>query len=179
MVFDPKDSFYNKENEILRCLYRYYDNPGSLAAIDRHLRKFRLEALSPKDFNQADLHEIARIYFRALDQDEELDTRQYIDKNVPESVRDAFTVLKNKKLDPPNETVELDEEIIRSVAFMRQEKCEYDKSELQTLLEDSETGDENIRTYESMLNRTLERRRLLDILIDNINMIDFKNGKTE
>ena len=178
MVFDPKDSFYNKENEILRCLYRYYDNPGSLAAIDRHLRKFRLEALSPKDFNQAELHEIARIYFRALDQDEELDTRQYIENNVPESVRDAFTVLKNKKPDPPNETAELDEEIIRSVAFMRQEKCEYDKSELQTLLQESGSADENTRTYESMLNRTLERRRLLDILIDNINMIDFKNGKT-
>ena len=61
---------------------------------------------------------------------------------------------------------------------MRQEKCEYDKSELQTLLQDSESGDENIRNYETMLNRTLERRRLLDILIDNINMIDFKNGKT-
>ena len=134
--------------------------------------------MSPKDFNQSDLHEIARIYFRALDQDEELDTRQYIEKNVPESVRDAFTVLKNKKVDPPNETAELDEEIIRSVAFMRQEKCEYDKSELQTLLQDSESGDENIRNYETMLNRTLERRRLLDILIDNINMIDFKNGKT-
>ena len=43
--------------------------------------------------------------------------------------------------------------------------------------EDSEAGDENIRTYEAMLDRTLERRRLLDILIDNINKIDFKNGK--
>ena len=86
-------------------------------------------------------------------------------------------MLKNKKPDPLQETVELDEEILRSVAFMRQEKCEYDKSELQALVEDSEAGDENIRTYEAMLDRTLERRRLLDILIDNINKIDFKNGK--
>ncbi len=179
MVFDPKDSFYNKENEILRCLYRYYDNPGSLAAIDRHLRRFRLEALSPDDFNQSDLHEIARIYFTALDQDDELDTRQYIDSNVPESVKEAFFALKNGKADPPNETTELDEEIIRSVAFMRQEKCEYEKSELQTLLRDSEAGDENARTYEALLNRTLERRRLLDILINDINMTDFRNGKTE
>ena len=178
MVFDPKDSFYNKENEILRCLYRYYDNPGSLAAIDRHLRRFRLEAMSPDDFNQSDLHEIARIYFAALDQDDELDTRQYIDKNVPESVQEAFSALKNKKVDPPNETLELDEEIIRSVAFMRQEKCEYEKSELQMLLRDCEPGDENARTYESLLNHTLERRRLLDILINDINMTDFKNGKT-
>lgn len=178
LVFDPKDSFYNKENEILRCLYRYYDNPGSLAAIDRRLRKFRLEALSPTDFNQSDLHEIARIYFLALDQDEELDTRAYIEKHIPESVRETFTVLKNKKIDSPNETAELDEEIVRSVAFMRQEKCEYDKSELQTLLADCPPDDENIHTYETMLDRTLERRRRLDILIDNINMIDFRNGKT-
>ena len=178
MVFDPKDSFYNKENEILRCLYRYYDNPGSLAAIDRRLRKFRLEALSPADFNQSDLHEIARIYFHALDQDEELDTREYIEKNVPESVRDTFAVLKSRKNDNPNEMQELDEEIIRSVAFMRQEKCEYDKFELQTLMQDSDAGDENIRMYETKLKQTLERRRLLDILIDNINMIDFRNGKT-
>ncbi len=179
MVFDPKDSFYNKENEILRCLYRYYDNPGSLAAIDRHLRRFRLEALSPDDFNQSDLHEIARTYFMALNQDDELDTRQYIDNNVPESVREAFLALKNKKPDPPNETLELDEEIIRSVAYMRQEKCEYEKSELQTLLRDCEPGDENIRQYETLLDHTLERRRLLDILINDINLTDFRNGKTE
>ena len=178
MVFDPRDSFYNKENEILRCLYRYYDNPGSLAAIDRRLGKFRQEALSPADFNQTDLHEIARTYFRALDQDEELDTREYIEKNLPESVREAFNLLKNKKPDHPNETIDLDEEIIRSVAFMRQEKCEYEKTEMQALLEDCESGDENIPNYEAMLKQTLERRRLLDILIDNINMIDFRNGKT-
>ncbi len=177
MVFDPKDSFYNKENEILRCLYRYYDNPGSLAAIDRKLRKFHLEAMSPLDFNQTALHEIASVYFRALDQDEELDTRAYIEKNIPESVQDTFLALKNKRTDSMDETLELDEEILRSVAFMRQEKCEYDKSELQSLLEGSEAGSENSRNFEDMLDRTLQRRRLLDILIDNINMIDFKNGK--
>ena len=174
MVFDPRDSFYNKENEILRCLYRYYENPGSLAAIDRKLRKFHLEAMSPADFNQTDLHEIARIYFRALDQDEELDTRAYIEKNIPESVRDTFTILKNKKTDPASEMQELDEEILRSVAFMRQEKCEYEKTDLQSLLSDGETDAENLKNYEKMLDRTLERRRLLDILIDNINMIDFR-----
>ena len=177
MVFDPKDSFYNKENEILRCLFRYYDNPGSLAAIDRKLRKFHLEAMSPMDFNQTDLHEIASVYFRALDQDEELDTKAFIEKNVPESVQDTFLALKNKRADSINETLELDEEILRSVAFMRQEKCEYDKSELQSLLEESEPGSEEMHNFESMLDRTLQRRRLLDILIDDINMIDFRNGK--
>lgn len=177
MVFDPKDSFYNKENEILRCLCRYYDNPGSLAAIDRKLRKFHLEAMSPMDFNQTDLHEIASVYFRALDQDEELDTKAYIEKNIPQSVQDTFLALKNKRTDKADETLELDEEILRSVAFMRQEKCEYDKSELQSLLEASEPGSEDTQNFESMLNRTLERRRMLDILIENINMIDFKNGK--
>lgn len=177
MVFDPKDSFYNKENEILRCLYRYYDNPGSLAAIDRKLRKFHLEAMSPMDFNQTDLHEIASVYFRALDQDEELDTKAFIEKNIPESVQDTFFALKNKRPDNLNETLELDEEILRSVAFMRQEKCEYDKSELQSLLEGSEPGSEDMRNFETMLDRTLQRRRQLDILIDNINMIDFRNGK--
>ena len=177
MVFDPKDSFYNKENEILRCLYRYYDNPGSLAAIDRKLRKFHLEAMSPMDFNQTDLHEIASVYFRALDQDEELDTKAFIEKNVPESVQDTFLALKNKRSDNLNETLELDEEILRSVAFMRQEKCEYDKSELQSLLEGSEPGSEDMRNFETMLDRTIQRRRQLDILIDNINMIDFRNGK--
>ena len=177
MVFDPKDSFYNKENEILRCLYRYYDNPGSLAAIDRKLRKFHLEAMSPLDFNQTDLHEIASVYFRALDQDEELDTKAYIEKNVPESVQDTFLALKNKRAVSADESLEMDEEILRSVAFMRQEKCEYDKSELQSLLEGSEAGSESSRNFEEMLNRTLQRRRLLDILIDDINMIDLKNGK--
>ena len=174
MVFDPKDSFYNKENEILRCLYRYYDNPGSLAAIDRRLRKFHLEAMSPMDFNQTDLHEIASIYFRALDQDEELDTKAFIEKNVPESVQDTFFALKNKKANDLNETMELDEEVLRSVAFMRQEKCEYDKSELQTLLENCEPGSEDMRNFESMLDGTLKRSRLLDILINDINMIDLR-----
>ena len=174
MVFDPRDSFYNKENEILRCLYRYYENPGSLAAIDRKLRKFHLEAMSPADFNQTDLHEIARVYFRALDQDEELDTRAYIENNLPESVRDTFTTLKNKKTDPTNDMQELDEEILRSVAFMRQEKCEYEKTDIQSLLSDSETDEESVKNYENILDRTLERRRLLDILIDNINVMDFR-----
>ena len=174
MVFDPRDSFYNKENEILRCLYRYYENPGSLAAIDRKLRKFHLEAMSPADFNQTDLHEIARIYFRALDQDEELDTRAYIEKNLPESVRDTFSLLKNKKTDTANDLQELDEEILRSVAFMRQEKCEYEKSDIQSLLSDKESDAESLKNYENMLDRTLERRRLLDILIDNINEMDFR-----
>lgn len=174
MVFDPRDSFYNKENEILRCLYRYYENPGSLAAIDRKLRKFHLEAMSPADFNQTDLHEIARVYFRALDQDEELDTRAYIENNLPESVRDTFTTLKNKKTDPANDMQELDEEILRSVAFMRQEKCEYEKTDIQSLLSDSETDAESVKNYENILDRTLERRRLLDILIDNINVMDFR-----
>ena len=174
MVFDPRDSFYNKENEILRCLYRYYENPGSLAAIDRKLRKFHLEAMSPADFNQTDLHEIARIYFRALDQDEELDTRAYIEKNLPESVRDTFSLLKNKKTDPANDLQELDEEILRSVAFMRQEKCEYEKSDIQSLLSDKESDAESLKNYENVLDRTLERRRLLDILIDNINEMDFR-----
>lgn len=177
LVFDPRDSFFNKENEILRCLYRYYENPGSLAAIDRTLRKFRLEALSPDDFNQTALHEIAAVYFRALDQDEELDTREYVEKNMPASVQDVFLSLKNKKADSQSETQELDEEILRSLAFMRQEKCEYDKSEIQTLLEGSEPDSEEIRNFEEMLNKTLERRRRLDILIDTINTLDFKNGK--
>lgn len=177
LVFDPRDSFFNKENEILRCLYRYYENPGSLAAIDRTLRKFRLEALSPADFNQTALHEIAAVYFRALDQDEELDTREYVEKNMPASVQDVFLSLKNKKADSQSETQELDEEILRSLAFMRQEKCEYDKSEIQTLLEGSEPDSEEIRNFEEMLDKTLERRRRLDILIDTINTLDFKNGK--
>ena len=177
LVFDPRDSFFNKENEILRCLYRYYENPGSLAAIDRTLRKFRLEALSPDDFNQTALHEIAAVYFRALDQDEELDTREYVEKNMPASVQDVFLSLKNKKADSQSETQELDEEILRSLAFMRQEKCEYDKSEIQTLLEGSEPDSEEIRNFEEMLDKTLERRRRLDILIDTINTLDFKNGK--
>jgi len=64
-----------------------------------------------------------------------------------------------------------------AAGFMRQEKCEYDKTELQSLLEGSEPGSEDSQNFEIMLNRTLERRRMLDILIDNINMIDFKNGK--
>ena len=85
--------------------------------------------------------------------------------------------MKNKQTEKLNETLELDEEILRSVAFMRQEKCEYDKSELQSLLEGSEPGSEDTRNFETMLDRTLQRRRLLDILIDNINMIDFRNGK--
>ena len=177
LVFDPRDSFFNKENEILRCLYRYYENPGSLAVIDRTLRKFRLEALSPADFNQTALHEIAAVYFRALDQDEELDTREYVEKNMPASVQDVFLSLKNKKADSQSETQELDEEILRSLAFMRQEKCEYDKSEIQTLLEGSEPDSEEIRNFEEMLDKTLERRRRLDILIDTINTLDFKNGK--
>ena len=177
LVFDPRDSFFNKENEILRCLYRYYENPGSLAAIDRTLRKFRLEAISPADFNQTALHEIAAVYFRALDQDEELDTREYVEKNMPASVQDVFLSLKNKKADSQSETQELDEEILRSLAFMRQEKCEYDKSEIQTLLEGSEPDSEEIRNFEEMLDKTLERRRRLDILIDTINTLDFKNGK--
>lgn len=177
MVFDPKDSFYNKENEILRCLYRYYENPGSLAVIDRTLRRFRLEAMSPADFNQTALHEIASVYFRALDQDEELDTKEFVEKHMPESVREVFLTLKNKKPDNPSETQELDEEILRSLAFMRQEKCEYDKSELQALLEGSDPESGEMRNFEEMLDRTLERRRRLDILIDTINTIDFKNGK--
>lgn len=179
LVFDPKDSFYNKENEILRCLYLYYETPGSLADIDRKLRRYKLEPLSPSDFIQSDLHEIASVYFRALDQDEELDTRSYIEKNVPESVRDAFTILKNRKLDPAVEMAELNEEIIRSVAFMRREKKEYDKTELQTLLEDRETSAEDIRTYETMLNQSLAERRLLDMLIEDVNLVDFRNGKSQ
>ena len=179
MLFDPKDSFFNKENEILRCLYRYYDNPGSLAAVDRRLRRFRLEAMSPKDFDQTDLHEIARIYFRALDQDEELDTKAFIEKNIPESVRDTFSLLKSRKANDPYDPRDLDDEILRSVAFMRQEKCEYEKSELQTLLQESDAGSSDAGMYEKMLARTLERRRWLDILIENINMIDFRNGKAE
>ncbi len=126
---------------------------------------------------QSDLHEIAAIYFRALDQDEELDTRAYIEKNVPDSVRDAFEVLKNRKLDPAVEMPELNEEIIRSVAFMRREKKEYDKTELQSLLEDRETSAESLREYETMLNHALEERRLLDMLIEDVNLVDFKNGK--
>lgn len=177
LIFDPRDSFFNKENEILRCLYRYYENPGSLAVIDRTLRKFHLEALSPADFNQTALHEIAAVYFRALDQDEELDTREYVEKNMPASVQDVFLSLKNKKVDSQSETQELDEEILRSLAFMRQEKCEYDKSEIQMLLDGSESDSEEIKNFEEMLNKTLERRRRLDILIDTINTLDFKNGK--
>ncbi|MBR6090160.1 MAG: DNA primase [Anaerolineaceae bacterium] len=174
LVFDPKDSFYNKENEILRCLYRYYDDPGSLAAIDRQLRRFHLEALSPADFNQSDLHEISRVYFQALDQDEELDTKAFIDKNIPESVRDVFLSLKTVRQDKKDDMKELDEEIVRSVAFMRQEKCEYEKSDIQSLLEEGEPESENIRNYEKMLDQTLERRRRLDILIENINQADFR-----
>lgn len=179
LVFDPKDSFYNKENEILRCLYLYYETPGSLADIDRKLRRYKLEPLSPSDFIQSDLHEIASVYFRALDQDEELDTRSFIEKNVPESVQDAFAILKNRKLDPDVEMSELNEEIIRSVAFMRREKKEYDKTELQTLLEDRETSAEDIRAYETILNQSLAERRLLDMLIEDVNLVDFRNGKSQ
>ncbi len=177
VLFDPKDSIHNKENEILRCLFKSYDNPGSLAVIDRQFRAFRLEPLSPADFNQSGLHEIARIYFHALDQDEELDTREYIEKNLPESVRETFTAMNTRSMADLNEIRDLDEEVIRSVAFMRQEKCEFDKSELQTLLQESSDDDENTRTYEQMLNHTLERRRLLDILINDINTNHLRNGK--
>ena len=135
--------------------------------------------MSPKDFDQTDLHEIARIYFRALDQDEELDTKAFIEKNIPESVRDTFSLLKSRKANDPYDPRDLDDEILRSVAFMRQEKCEYEKSELQTLLQESDAGSSDAGMYEKMLARTLERRRWLDILIENINMIDFRNGKAE
>ena len=89
-------------------------------------------------------------------------------------MRDTFTTLKNKKTDPTNDMQELDEEILRSVAFMRQEKCEYEKTDIQSLLSDSETDAESVKNYENILDRTLERRRLLDILIDNINVMDFR-----
>ena len=85
-----------------------------------------------------------------------------------------YLLLKNKKTDPTNDMQELDEEILRSVAFMRQEKCEYEKTDIQSLLSDSETDAESAKNYENILDRTLERRRLLDILIDNINVMDFR-----
>jgi hypothetical protein len=60
---------------------------------------------------------------------------------------------------------------------MRQEKCEFDKAELQSLLESAEPADSNLPEFEKKLGQTIERRRLLDILIHDINTIEYTNRK--
>ena len=169
MVFDPKDSFIRKENEVLRCLFCYYGNPGALAGIDRRLRGFGLEGLGPADFEESALHVIASVYFRGLDQDEVLDTGDFVSGNVPDSVRDVFAGLKDRGTDGDVDMRVLDEEVLRSVAFMRLEKCEYERGVLLGLLEGGGARGDEGPGYGAMLDGLLVRRRQLDLLIDDVN----------
>ncbi len=174
LIFDPKDSFYAKENEILRCLYHYYDTPGALAAIDRLLRNYKLKPISMADFEQTDLHEISACYFSALNQDEELDLKAYMEERIPDSIMGAYQRIKTAKRDPETEMSSLNEEVARSLAYLRQEKCEYERKTIRELLENDS---EQTEAFEQMMNDSITERRQLDKLIEALNRIDFSKGK--
>ena len=176
IIFDPRESFQNKETAILRYLYQYYDTPGMVSSIDRLLREYRLPPLSEADFEQSDLHEIAKYYFSGINQDEELNTKRYIAEKIPDAVRTTFEKITKPVFSGTVDLPKLNEDIARSVAFMRQEKTDYLADEIRTLVS-SETNDAATqKEYQQLLDQTIINRRFLDSLIESINRINYKEA---
>ncbi len=170
IIFDPNTSIRNKEIAIMHTLFNYYDTPGSIAVVDRTLREYELDPINPDDFDKSDIRQIAAVYFQGLSQDEELDTREYIRKHVSESVRDEFSLIDDDHLQKNYNQRDMDEELTRFMAYLRQEKTNLKMNELQALYQDMEKNkDSEAESFEKMLFSGSLARRRLDKLLDHLN----------
>lgn len=169
LIFDPKAGFYNKEITIMQYLYHFYDSPGSFAKIDRIFREYHLKPLQKEDFEQTDLREIVSCYFYGINQDEELSTQKYIREHIPETVKDTFAVIEHPNFHGGVNLAELDKDIARSIAFLRNEKCVFNIIEIQTLCLDSGKPENELSEYQIILDQLKRERSCLEKLLDSLN----------
>ncbi len=168
LIFDPKAGFYSKEITILQYLFHFYESPGSFSKIDRIFRKFHLMPLQPEDFEQTDLREIAECYFKGINQDEELNTKKYIRDNLPDTVTATFARIEKPNFQGSVNLVELDKDLARSIAFLRNEKCNFSIIEIQTLCGDGADTDSGPKEFQPILEQLKRERNHLEKLLDSL-----------
>lgn len=168
LIFDPKAGFYSKEITIMQYLFHFYESPGSFSKIDRIFREFHLKPLQKEDFEQTDLREIAACYFQGISQDEELNTQKYIRENIPLTVMETFESIEKPNFHGIVNLTELDKDITRSIAFLRNEKCVFNIIEVQTLCRNITDTEKDLSEYQLILEQFKRERNCLERLLDSL-----------
>jgi DNA primase len=168
LIFDPKEGFYSKEITIMQYLFHFYESPGSFSKIDRVFREFHLKPLQKEDFEQIDLREIAACYFQGISQDEELNTQKFIRENIPDSVKATFESIEKPNFRGDVNLTELDKDVTRSIAFLRNEKCNFNINELQTLCLAGVEFEKDVSEYNSIKDQLIRERNFLEKLMESL-----------
>lgn len=168
LIFDPKEGIHSKEMIILQYLFHFYTTPGSLSKIDRTLRKFNLKPLHEEDFEGADLREIAACYFEGVNQDEELNTQTFIIRNIPDAVAPVFEKIQKPNFRGSVNLSDIDQEITRSIAYLRNEKNVFNQLELQSLSKHQLAEDEDSGDYDILLDHLIRERNNLERLLKSL-----------
>jgi DNA primase len=179
LVFDPKEGIYSKEMTILQFLYHFYNTPGAISKIDRNLRKYNLGPLRKEDFEESDLRVIAGCYFDGLNQDDELNTQKYIIENIPDSIRPTFEKIRKPNFKGSINPVDLDIDLTRSVAYLRNEKNIFNQLELQTLYKEQLESGSNPEEYDRLIDQLIHERKNLEKLLKSLDqrLTEEPNGK--
>ncbi len=168
LIFDPKAGIYSKEMTILQFLYHFYNTPGAISKIDRTFRKFNLQPLQKEDFDETDLREIAFWYFEGINQDEELNTQAYIIRNIPASIGEVFEKIQKPNFRGSVNLTDLDRDIIRSIASLRNEKNVFNQNQLQSVCKQQLEQGQGAEEYGELLDQLIRERKNLEKLLESL-----------
>jgi DNA primase len=146
------------ETHCLRLLIR---QPEILNSLDRMLQKASLTRFVPQEFQKADHQILLRLMQQSLEQDQ-LEPRQFVLNNAPESLESLLDALKQPfEQREPNE-IQLVEELVRTVLRLRFVRIELGIEQLRLFQQEIEADDilSMASYHEMILNYTRTRERL-------------------
>ncbi len=142
------------------CLGLLLQKPDDLYNLDRALQQCGLNSLSVDDFEDAGHQQMTALLIQGLAQDE-VETLQYIERGLDESLREIFNRLAHpaKPTDEKNHNKVL-EDLIRSVITNRQLRVNETLNQLRYMQQDEENSEELANIQKMIIQFTQLRGKM-------------------
>lgn len=147
------------------CISLLLARPEGVYELNRDLKFYNLENLSPKDFVAVENQTICRLLLNALDQDEH-DLLPYIKLHLPVELEERFTTLQQEPGLVEKNPQKLQQDVLRTLINLRLIDLNNTLSQLKFLQEDGEIPDEAKADLGSqILTLTMTRGKLDRVLV--------------
>jgi DNA primase len=147
------------------CISLLLDRPEGVYELNRELKSFTLENLSPNDFVAVENQTICRLLLNALEQDEH-DILPYIRLHLPVELEERFTALHQEPGLGEKNPQKLQQDVLRTLVNLRLINLNNNLSQLKFLQEDGEVPDDAKTDLGSqILTLTMTRGKLDRVLV--------------
>ncbi len=142
------------------CITLLLNRPDGVYELDRELKTFNLEKLSPNDFIAVETQTICRLLLQGLDQDEH-DVHPFVKMHLPAEIEERYqNLLQGEILERAN-PVRVQQDLMRTLVALRLLNINSTLSQLKFLQEDTKLAEEEKGELgKQILKLTIERGKL-------------------